>query len=179
MREALEQGTIQCARLSLVLPFFFGFFRSSNQLVESLGIASALVQKIAQRFGVGQQGIPPLFRLVMHPFFFLIETLDSMQLRLQAFDLGISHALADKLQLAASGFMFLRGQVAVKLQRLFEVCISEFYFCKLLVRQLGELFAQRLQRMHFTFDRTFRGGLIEGFLVVNRLFKGASVCHGH
>ena len=179
MRQGVEYRAIQCACFSFVFSLIGGLLGRTHQLVQALGIACELTQKFSQRFGVVQQSRTPLFGLVMNSLLFLVEALHAVKLCLQAVNLCIAHPFADKLELATTRFMLFARKAAVKLKRLFEIGIGKFDACKLLVGQFGQLGAQRLERMHLSFDGTFRGRFLEQLVVIYRFFKGASVCHGH
>lgn len=179
MGDGLEHGAIERAKFTTVFFLRFGFSGRADQLVQVLTFARILLQKLSQTFGVRNQSLPPLFRLMVMPLFVGIHALHCIQLRLQCVSRCQSHAFANKLQLTPPGLVLFRGHRAVKSDGFFEAVIGKFDALELSIRKFCQLLSQRLEGCHLAFYRTLRWARqrLVGVNIV--FFKGASICHGH
>lgn len=177
MGNCLIKRTVQTARFALIFIQFARFSRSPNQLIESLRIGCEHIQKFSRLFGITQQAITPLFRLMMFPFVFTGRVCHGIQLRLQRIGFNAPHHFADKLHLTAASLMLFVRNGSVELKSLAKLVIRKFNLCELSIRQSGKRLTDRLQGQHFTFFCTLRRRFNEVFVDQFVILNGAFVSH--
>lgn len=179
MGDGLEQGAIECPKLTPIFCLRFGFDGRADQLIQLLTFTRVMIEKLSQTFGVRKQAFTPLLGLMVMPFFICIHPLQRLQLRLQGVSRCQPHPFADELQLASSRFVLFRGHRSEKCDGVSEAIVFKFNALKLSVGEFCQLFAQRLQRGHLALHRTL-GRALERVLGIDIVFfKGASICHGY